>query len=240
MNIVLYKHYYDYTSANPQWESRPIVWKTEDDSIGKTSLEYMAEQQSIVLSGGVSKEFVLDPSLRHDIAARNLIERRLFMEWIRDFDYSNWTNGVYSIRANPTQAKQLTHLHLAVLQPLSRDSADQHRRDQWSKGLIVRYLMASGRLAQELVERTSLSDLRTIMSIVLDVFDISRPGEDRDWVRSFASDAALPSNFDNDVYPGLGWGYGKLLAWAFWRYTSQGRVSKTLARQWVKEGTMWD
>ena len=58
-------------------------------------------------------------------------------------------------------------------------------------------------------------------------------------MKKFASTAALPPNFDDDVYPGLAWKYGELLAQAFKRYTSQGRVSKTMARQWVKEGTMW-
>ena len=239
VNIVLYKHYNDHSTVGPQWEMRPIKWKKEGDSINRTSLGCMAEQQSIALAGGASKDFVLDPSLEHDVPARNLIERGLFMEWIREFDHKSWTNGTFSTMASPTETKQLTHLHLAVLQPFSTDGANQHRRDNWAKGLMVRYMMASGRLRQDEVESTSISDLRTVMSIVLDVFDSDRYGDGHDWVKSFSSKAALPSDFDNDVYPGLGWRYGALLAQAFQRYTSQGRVSKTLARQWVKEGTMW-
>lgn len=77
------------------------------------------------------------------------------------------------------------------------------------------------------------------MSTALHVLDTSRYSDGGDWVHSFSRDTEIPPDFDNDVYPGLGWRYGKLLAQAFQRYTSRGGVSKTLARQWVKEGTMW-
>ena len=139
----------------------------------------------------------------------------------------------------PLQQQQLTYLHLAVLQPFSLESDGQHGRDEWSKGLIVRYMMASGRLSQEAVERTSLGDLRTIMSIVLDVFGADSSVDDTDWLLSLSHNRPVPADLDADIYAGLGWDYGKLLAQAFERYTSQGRVSKTLARQWVKESTMW-
>lgn len=161
------------------------------------------------------------------------------MDWIRKSDHKDWTYGSSSYNATPAQIKQTTHLHLAVLEPFALDSDDQHRRDDWAKGLMVRYMMASGLLRQNTVERTSLADLRTIMSVVLDVFEFDRYGDEHDWVYSFSSNVALPPNFDEDVYPGLRWRYGDLLAQAFQKYTSQSRVSKTLARQWVKEGTMW-
>jgi hypothetical protein len=215
------------------------VWKVEEMGIEKTRLEYMAEQQSIALSGGASKHFILDPSANYNIPACNLISRRVFVGWIEEFDLMPWIDGTAPSEAPPLQTKQLTYLHLAVLQPFSLKSNDQHRRDEWSKSLITRYMMASGRLSQEVVERTSLSDLRTIMSIVLDIFDADRSGDGRDWLLSLSHDLPAPADFDTDVYPGLGWNYGKLLAQAFERYTSQGRVSKSLARQWVKESTMW-
>lgn len=237
VNIAKYNHHS--TRSAPRWELHPIVWKTEGDSVNKSGLRYMAEQQSIALSGGASKEFVLDPSLDLEIPACNLIERKVFMKWIQDFDHRDWTNGTYSSRATPSQTKQLTHLHLAAVQPFSLTTEDQHRRDAWSRGLLARYFLASGRLRRDAVQRASLGDLRTIMSTVLDVFEFDRYGEGHDWVKKFASTAALPPNFDDDVYPGLAWKYGELLAQAFKRYTSQGRVSKTMARQWVKEGTMW-
>jgi len=135
--------------------------------------------------------------------------------------------------------KQLTHLHLAVLQPSALDSDDQHRRDDWAKGLLERYMRVTGRLRQDAVESASLADLRTIIMIVMDVFDGDHYSESLMWIRSFSRDTALPPDFDDEVYPGLAWKYGNLLAAVFERYTSQGRVSKTLARQWVKEGTMW-
>jgi len=99
--------------------------------------------------------------------------------------------------------------------------------------------MASGRLDQDAVARAKLADLRTIMSIVIDLLAAVRYSVGGKWVRSFASDIAVPPDFDDAVYPGLGWKYSRLLAQVFERYTSQGRVSKTLARQWAKEGTMW-
>ncbi|KAM0705616.1 hypothetical protein Q7P35_006975 [Cladosporium inversicolor] len=71
------------------------------------------------------------------------------------------------------------------------------------------------------VSHSSLADLRMVMSIVLDAFDVDRYG---DWVKSFSSDAALPTDFGDDIYSGLGWKYGKLLAQAFRKYTSEGRV----------------
>lgn len=238
-NIAFYNHRHEQPFVGSPWELRPIVWGAKGKGNGKTRLEYMAEQQSITLSGGASKEFVLDPSADNNVPARNLIGKQVFMDWIRDFDRKDWMHGVSYHDATPAQIKQLTHLHLAVLEPFALDSDDQHRRDDWAKGLMVRYMMAAGILRQDEVERTSLADLRTIMSIVLDVFEFDRYGDGHDWVKSCSCDAALPPNFDDDVYPGLGWRYGELLAQAFQRYNSQSRVSKTLARQWVKEGTMW-
>ena len=239
VNIALYYHDNVHPSGGRHCELREIVWMAEGKGIKKTRLEYMAEQQSIALSGGASKHFILDPSSNYEVPACNLIPRRVFMSWIREFDLMPWIDGISPSIAPPLQTKQLTHLHLAVLQPFSVDSEDQHRRDEWSKDLITRYMMASGRLSQELVERTSLSDLRTIMSIVLDICDTGLRGDGRDRLLSLSHDRPVPAEFDPDVYPGLGWNYGKLLAQAFERYTSQGRVSKTLARQWVKESTMW-
>jgi len=242
VNITLYIHHTDHPSISidAEWEPRPIAWKTEGESIDKTGLQYMAEQQSIALMGGASKEFVLDPSLEHDVPGCNLIERKLFMEWIKVFDNSDWTTGLRSWDdPDPIDTKQLTWLHLAVLQPFAQDSNNQRRRDDWAKGLMVRYIMASGRLDQDAVARASLADLRTIMSIVIGLLAADRYSEGGKWVRSFASDVTVPPDFDDAVYPGLGWKYSRLLAQVFERYTSQGRVSKTLARQWAKEGTMW-
>lgn len=238
LNIALYNHYNDHPSVD-RYELREIVWKVEERGIEKTRLEYMAEQQSIALSAGASKHFILDPSANYNIPACNLIPRRVFVGWIEEFDLMPWIDGTAPSEAPPLQTKQLTYLHLAALQPFSLKSDDQHRRDEWSKSLIMRYMMASGRLSQEVVERTSLNDLRTIMSIVLDIFDADRSGDGRDWLLSLSHDLPAPADFDTDVYPGLGWNYGKLLAQAFERYTSQGRVSKSLARQWVKESTLW-
>ena len=239
VNIVLYNHYNDHPSVDRPYELREIVWNVEGKGIEKTRLEYMAEQQSIALSGGASKHFILDPSTNYDVPAFNLIPRRVFMGWIEEFGLMPWMDGIAPSDAAPLQTKQLTYLHLAVLQPFSLETDDQRRRDEWSKSLITRYMMASGRLSQAVVEDTCLSDLRTIMSIVLDIFDADRSGDGCNFLLSLSHDLPAPADFDTDVYPGLGWNYGKLLAQAFERYTSQGRVSKTLARQWVKEKAMW-
>lgn len=238
VNIVLYNHYAP--SANDRWTLRPIKWTTEGEDFEKTSLEYMAEQQSIALSGGASKEFVLDPSIQRNVPACRLIERRLFIDWIEKFDHRDWTDRIPSCRATPSQTGQLTHLHLAVLQPYTRNRDDQRGRDEWSRRLMVRYSMAYGRLEQDEVERTSVNDLRTIMSVILNVFDHGTYGPGCDWLQSLRCDKAVPSTFDSDVYPGLGWKYGELLAQAFKRYTSQGQVSKALASQWAKESIMWN
>jgi hypothetical protein len=170
VNIAVYNHHTDHPSIDTQRELRQIVWKTDSNCIEETGLHYMAEQQSIALASGASKEFILDPSLEHDIPACNLIERKLFMEWIKVFRSKDWTSSFNIWDATPTDTKQLTYVHLAVLQPFSLDSEDQHRRDDWVKGLLERYMMASSRLRREAVARTSLADLRTIMSIILDVF----------------------------------------------------------------------
>ena len=229
VNTAQYNRYTRNASADRRYEVLPIAWGMEGKG-EQTRLEYMAEQQSIALSGGASKEFVLDPTVNDPIPARNLIAHEVFMRWLHDFNQKDWTDGIYYEFATSTQMKQLTHLHMAVLQPFSLNSDDQHRRDDWAKGLIVRYMVASSRLRQNEVERTSLGDLRTIMSIALDAFNVVSYGDGRDWLRSLSCGSAVPPDFDDDVYPGLGWKYGPLLAKAFERYTSQGRVSKTLAR----------
>jgi len=101
VNIAGYRHCIDQQTFPRRYELRPIVWMSDRDSNDKTSLEYMAEQQSIALSGGASKEFVLDPSLEYDAPACNLIERKLFMDGIRHFDYKDWTDGIRSWEATP-------------------------------------------------------------------------------------------------------------------------------------------
>lgn len=196
----------------------------------------MAEQQAVALSGDASKEFALNPSLEHENPAHDLIERELFMEWIQPFEYKRWIDATDPYMATPLQSKQLTYLHLAVLQPYSQDGADQRRRNDWAKSLLVKYMLASGRLYEDEVFRASLDDLRMVMLTVLGIFDADPY---RGWVKLFFNDAALPLDFEEDVYPGLGWGYGKLLTRAFKRCTSQGHVHNTLAHQWLKESSMW-
>lgn len=234
VNIAGYNHYTDHPLFRSEREWRPIEWKAKGDSTKNAGLEYMAGQQSIALSGGASNEFVLDPSLEHFPPALNLIERKVFSAWIQEFDFKRWMDGTRPSIATPLQTKQLTYLHLAVLQPFSLDSDDQHRRDNWSKGLLGRYMTASGRLSQDVVSCASLADLRMVISIVLNIFDADRDG---DYVRLFSSTTALPSSFDNDVYPGLAWRYGKLLTDVFKKHTSHGSIAKTLAQQYMKEGT---
>lgn len=160
LNIVDYDHITTHPSMLPERRFRPIVWKRKKNDTDVTNLEYMAEQHSIALSDGASHEFVLDPALQYDVPACNLIERRLATKWLQDFRSRTWTS-YHPHNANPTTLKQLTHLHLAIFQPiLQSDSLDdiayQHRRDQWAKGLLQRYILASEPDNPFAVERTSL------------------------------------------------------------------------------------
>jgi hypothetical protein len=223
-----------------------VVWGATWGSTGKTALEHMAEQHNIALSGGVSTEFVLDPVIQHDVPARNLIDLMMASKWTSRLPGTN-IHGSYRSPDDPGALRQLTYLHLAVSHCDQRTSMGYHyRREQWAKNLLQRYLLASGLLDESdrsAVARASINDLRTIVSTVLDVFQHhlgygqTRGGDE--FVESFFCDTDLPADFDGDVWPQLGWNYGLLFAKAIKRYGSQDHLSKTLARQWLKEGTMW-
>jgi hypothetical protein len=203
----------------------------------------MVEQQNIALSGGVSTEFVFDPVIQHDVPARNLIDRKLASKWTSRLPGTN-IHGSHRSPDDPGALRQLSLLHLAVSHCDRRCSSGyHHRHEQWARNLLQRYLLASGRLDESEVAAVvrAINDLRTIVSTVLDVFQhhlgYGQGGDE--FVESFFRDIDVPANFDSDVWPQLGWNYGLLFAKAVKRYGSQGSLSKTLARQWVKEGTMW-
>jgi hypothetical protein len=237
-------------SAHPTVDAEvhlcPVVWGAIWGSTGKTALEYMVEQQNIALSGGVSTEFVLDPNIQHDVPARNLIDHKMASKWTSRLPGTK-IRGSYRSADDPVAVRQLSYLHLAVSHCDWRTSIAYHyRREQWAMNLLQRYLLASGLLDESdrsAVARANLNDLRTIVSTVLDVFqhhlgyDQTRGGDE--FIESFFRDTDLPTDFDGDVWPQLGWNYGLLFAKAIKRYGSQDRLSKTLARQWLKEGTMW-
>jgi hypothetical protein len=204
----------------------------------------MVEQQNIALSGSVSTEFVWDPVIQHEIPARNLIDHKLASKWTSRLP-GTYIHGSLRNPDDPGALRQLSHLHLAISHCDWRFSSGyHHRREQWAKNLLHRYLLASGRLDESDVAatvRANTDDLRTIVSTVLDVFQhhLGRIQGGDEFVESFFRDIDVPATFDSDVWPQLGWNYGLLFAKAVKRYGSQGSPSKTLARQWVKEGTMW-
>lgn len=234
----------NHPSMNLARELCPVVWATNGDDTNRTGVEYMTQQQDIALSDGASEEFILDPTLDSVIPACNLIERRSCSSWVRAFDNRLWMDGCRSDTATPDEMKQLTYLHMAVLQPYSVESDTQHRRNNWAADLMRRYFRASGRLSENEIMRASLVDLRAVMSTVLNVFDAVGLDYGRDdgrgWLETFSRNSGLPPDFDSGLFPGLGWKYGLFLAKAFSRYTSEGYISRTLAYQWLKECTMWN
>jgi hypothetical protein len=192
VNIDGYYHF-NHLSIGTGRELCPVEWATAGDL---TNVEYMTEQQDIAISEGASEEFVLDPTLDNVVPACNLIERELCYSLVRAFDYRLWMDGCRSHTATPHEMRQLTYLHLAVLQPCSVESDDQHRRDSCAADLLQRYLRVSGRLSENEITGVSLADLRTVMSTVLNVSDAVRLGGDRHWLESFSRGDALPRGFD--------------------------------------------
>jgi hypothetical protein len=146
----------------------------------------------------------------------------------------------------PEALRQLTYLRMALSPGEQHTTMNYHlRREQWATNLLRRYLLASGSLSGDsvpLVNRAKIDDLRTIVSTVLEVFrcEIRYRNVGDQFVQSFHRDTPVPADFDIDVFPSLGWNYGLLFAKAVQRYASQDRLSKALARQWVREGTMWE
>lgn len=132
-------------TARDFWDLRATVWGEGRD--GKTKLEHMLEQRSSALSGDISNDFILNPSLDAHDPRNNLITRVTAKRWLDDGRLFRWPHGI----SNAAEVRQLTYLHMALspFEILSPNVDDDYsaQRNEWSHRILKRWILASTELA---------------------------------------------------------------------------------------------
>lgn len=242
MNITGYKRFTGDPSAPLHYYLYRAVWSDSWEGTGRTTLQYMAEQQAIASSGGDSVEFIPDPSVPGDLPANRVICREVARRWIVIGGHVSWMLSITDTACHQ-KLKQLTYLTMAISSNYGLGYPDTinayyRQREPWAVDLLRRYILASGDLTsaeRTTVSNASIGDLRKIVLVVLTLLENDK-NEAEPYTGRFMRDENPPEDFDGDLFPQVGWKYRELFAQVFRRCFSQQGFSQMLADDLIEEG----